>query len=1211
MLAASAFAQSAGSISGTIKDASGAALPGVTVTLANPSAAVLRTATTDASGVFVSPLLPPGTYTVSAELAGFKKIERRNVILATASRINLGDLVLEVGNVAETLTVEAPVGRLQIQSESAERSDLVTNTQLRDLALNGRNITDLFKTIPGVVAGSTITTSTVQNVVGQFNVNGTRFNQHEYTVDGVTNLNLGNNTGALVTVNPDALQDVKIMTSNYQAEYGRAGGGFIALTTRSGTNEYRGGLRYFRRNEDYNANTYFNNANNRPKPPYRFNYYGWDFGGPVPFLGTKDDRKVFFFLAQEYYDQQTPAALATNVLVPTQAERNGNFSATRDGQGRPVVVIDPLTGQPFPGNIIPASRFFPGAQALLSVFPLPNAPEGGALYNYTSQLPRDIPRREDIARVDWQIATGTRLSARYIHNKDEDRQPLGTTTAQFNVPLAGIVRKNGPGDTLSLTLTHSFSPTLMNEFIYGAGRGGVYIGPINLDDVTRDRFGVTSPLLYPGADPSNTIPSMRFLGIGGQNCTATSAIQTACSVAGTDFNGTPFDQKFVINNFMDNLTKVKGAHSFKAGLYYQRANNKRTSFGPVQSNIIFANNSAHPQNTGHPYANALLGVFDSYTQAEQKITSNWFYQSIEGYLQDSWKVRPHLTLDLGLRISHYQPIYDKEHRLSVFNPDLYDPARAVRLYRPVCVGTPCVTRAIDPATTASPTLANTRPANYLNTIVPNSGDLLNGLGRASNGYPEGGFETASLLWGPRMGFAWDVHGNGRMVVRGGFGVTFDRVDTDRIADAITNPPGISQPALSLGNLAQLESATRSDILPVQGNVVGYFRDEKVPTVYSYSVGAQRDLGAGIVLDVAYVGTQSRNNPRQTDLNAVPYGAMFTREGQDPTRYGGVVPAVEPNLPSGHRDAGLAFSGINGLNPDQLRPYQGYGSLRFRSFDSRASYNSLQVALQRRYHKGLTFGVSYTLSQAKTDSAAPNDLTNPYDPSAYDYALANFDRTHYFVANYVWNLPKGGGLLGGGWLARAVLDNWTISGITWIATGNPIELNVNIAGVNATQRLLGSDSGGNAGGVQPRFRAGDGAGDGSGESRIDPAAISVPGINDRGPYDRFYLRNPGFTNFDISVFKNFPIGTNGRRYLQLRVEMFNAFNKAQFNQLNTTTNVVNGAGQTGAAIFNNYTNLAVTNNVRPTGDTRVLGTFFGEPNSTRDPRIIQLGIKLYF
>jgi hypothetical protein len=1210
-IAGSAFAQSAGSIAGTVKDGSGGALPGATVTLESPAIGVRQTMTSDGRGAFVALQLPPGTYTLIVEMSGFKKAVNDGVILPTASRVSVGDLVLELGALSETVSVEENVGRLQIQSESAERSDLVTNKQLRDLALNGRNISDLFKTIPGVVAGSTITSSTVQNVVGSFNINGTRSNQHEYTVDGVTNLNLGNNAGALVSINPDALQDVKILTSNYQAEYGRAGGGYIALTTRSGTNEYRGGLRYFRRNEDYNANNYFNSANGRPKPPYRFNYYGWDFGGRLPFLGTKQDPKVFFFLAQEYYDQQTPAATPTNVLVPTAAERNGDFSRTTDASGRPLTIIDPLTRQPFPGNVMPTNRFFPGAQGLLGMFPMPNAPEGGALYNFTSQLPRDIPRREDIARVDWQIATRTRLSVRYVHNKDEDRQPLGTTTAQFNVPLAGVVRKNGPGETFSLTLTHTVGPSLINEFIYGAGRGGVFIGPINLDDVTRSKLNVGTPLLFPGADPTDTVPSVRFLGIPGQNCTATSAIQTACSVAGTDFNGTPFDQRFVINNFMNNLTKVAGRHTFKGGLYYQRANNRRTSFGPVQSNLIFANNSAHPQNTGHPFANALLGIFDSYTQAEQKIESNWFYQSIEGYLQDTWKLTPRLTLDYGLRVSHYQPIHDQEDRLSVFNPELYSSSRAVRLYRPVCVGSPCAVRAIDPAVTAAPTMANTRPSSYLNTIVPGSGDLLNGMGRVSEGYAEGGFETPSLLWGPRLGFAWDTTGRGKMVVRGGFGINYDRVDTDRIADAITNPPGISQATLSLGSLDSLASASRSDIVPVQSNVVGYSGDQKVPTVYSYSIGVQRDLGAGIVVDVAYVGTQSRNNPRQTDLNAVPYGAMFTRDGQDPTRYGGTVPAVEPNLPPAHRDAGLSFSGVNGLNPDLLRPFQGYGSMRFRSFDSKASYNSLQVALQRRFSGSLTFGLSYTLSRAKTDSAGTTDATHPFDKNAYDYALASFDRTHYFVANYVWNVPKGGRLLGGGRLARALLDNWTLSGIAWIATGNPIELAVNIAGVNATQRLLGTDAGGNAGGLQPRLRVSGDPDAGSGQGRIDPAAFSVPGINDRGPYDRFYLRNPGFTNFDLSVFKNFPIGGSGKRYLQLRVEAFNIFNSAQFDQLNTATNVTNAAGQTGAALFNNYTGLTVTSNLRPAGDTRVLGTFFGEPNRTRDPRIVQLGVKLYF
>jgi hypothetical protein len=286
-------------------------------------------------------------------------------------------------------------------------------------------------------------------------------------------------------------------------------------------------------------------------------------------------------------------------------------------------------------------------------------------------------------------------------------------------------------------------------------------------------------------------------------------------------------------------------------------------------------------------------------------------------------------------------------------------------------------------------------------------------------------------------------------------------------------------------------------------------------------------------------------------------------------------------------------------------------MRFRSFDSRASYNSLQVALQRRFSRRLTFGLSYTLSRARTDSAGTTDATHPFDTRTYDYALANFDRTHYLVGNYVWNLPGGGGLLGGGSFARALLDNWTLSGIAWMASGNPIELGVNIAGVNATQRLLGTDSGGNAGGLQPRlFVTGDPA-NAAGDARIDPTGLGVPGINDRGPYDRFYLRNPGFTNFDVSLFKNFPLGSGGKRSIQLRVEAFNVFNHAQFDQLNTATNVVNGAGQTGAAIFNSYSGLRVTNNVRPAGDTRVLGTFFGEPNRTRDPRIVQLGIKLYF
>jgi hypothetical protein len=318
-LATPAAAQSSGSITGTVEDVSGGVLPGASVMATNTTQYAVYTALTGEQGVFVFAEIPPGTYTIAVELSGFKRVEKRDVVLSIATKINAGVFVLDVGNVNETVTVAADAAQILLKTESAERSDLVTNTQLRELALNGRNIADLFKTIPGVIAGSTQTTSTVQNVVGSFSINGTRANQHEYTVDGVTNLNLGNNTGALVTLNPDAVEEVKVLTSNYQAEYGRAGGGYIALTTRGGTNQYRGGLRYFKRSEAFNANNYFNVINGRPKPFYRYDYAGWDFGGPVPLGGTPGARRLFFFAAQEYYQQKTPATSPTNIRVPLSA----------------------------------------------------------------------------------------------------------------------------------------------------------------------------------------------------------------------------------------------------------------------------------------------------------------------------------------------------------------------------------------------------------------------------------------------------------------------------------------------------------------------------------------------------------------------------------------------------------------------------------------------------------------------------------------------------------------------------------------------------------------------------------------------------------------------------------------------------------------------------------------------------------------------------
>lgn len=1214
-----------GSITGTVTDATGGVVPGANVTAANPTYGINRTVVSNDQGVFVFPQIPAGAYTVTVEKAGFKRIELADVVLSAGDQINAGDLQLEPGEVSATVQVQADSGQLLLKSESGERADVISGQQLRNIGLNGRNVTDLAKLIPGVISGGAASgsgASTVNNIAGSFNINGTRNDQHEYTVDGVTNFNLGNNTGALVSVNPDALEEVKILTSNYQAEYGRSGGGFIALTTRSGTNEYHGSGRYFRRHDSLNANNYFNNARGAasiPRPRYRFNFYGWDFGGPVylPRFGEggksvwNGKEKMFFFISQEYYNQLVPQLAAVNIRVPTAAERLGDFSNSIDGSGTKIYIKDPsktgacsATSQVacFPNNIIPAgSRYAPGL-AILNLFPLPNA-TGSNAFNYSSQVPSAYPRRETILRMDWQANSSTRISGRWVNNQDDQQFAYGTTTASWNFPLTITDRKNGPGNTLSFTITKNFGPTLINEFIFGAGRGGVTIAPSD-DKATRTATGISTPLLFPDANTPNLIPSLAFGGIAN----VPNAVNT--SVFG------PFVQKFVINNFIDNVTKVKGNHTFKFGVYYQRASNESNSQNHVQSDINFAHSGLNALSTGYAFSNAVVGVYESYTQANAKIAQSYFYTDLSFYVQDNWKVARRLTLDLGMRFSHYSPYVNILGPESFFNPTLFDLSKAMRLYRPVCVGaSTCASnattyRAIDPATTGTPTLANTLPSFNVGKLVPNSGSFTNGLGLSTEGYPTGGVDRHLVLPQPRLGFAWDVTGNHTTIIRGGFGITYDRYRSDVTGNAAQNQPFVLNPTLQYGFLKDIQTGGGGALSP--STIGGTDKGGDWPSVYSYSIGLQRELLGGTVVDVSFVGSQSRHLPRRSNLNSIPYGTTFKASAQDPTRFaGGVIPASEPGLPSAHQAAGLSFSGQFALPVDFLRPYQGYGDITYNNYDGNSSYKSLQVSAQRRFSQGLTFGIAYTLSKVTTTVSDNTTFTSIVDASAYDYALANFDRTHFFVANFVWGLPKGSRHLGNNRLSRAIFDNWTLSGVTSIASGNPAELGLTLTGQDAGNRLLGAFTAGNLSGQQPRLNVNGSAQ--SAPNQINLGAFTVPGINDKGPYARMYLRNPGINNQDLALAKSFPFGKEGRHSLQLRVEAFNVFNHTQFSGVNRTTNIVNGLGQqaNNAAFFNNYSGFAITNNLRPAGNGAALGTFFGEYNAARDPRILQLAAKIYF
>jgi hypothetical protein len=1218
-----------GSITGTVKDGAGAPVSGANVLVTNPATNLTRKVTTNSAGVFTAPQLPPGNYTIAVEKDGFKKLEKTNIALSAIDLVNAGDFTLDVGAVTDTVTVSADAAQIQIQSQTGERSGLVTGTQIKDLSLNGRNYQDFLRTLPGVITG-TVTgsqTSSSTGRLGDYSVNGTRGNQKELTVDGSSNIDTGNNVDTHASLNPDAIAEVKVLTSNFQAEYGRAGGAFISVVSKSGTKEFHGGGRYFYRNEGLNANNFFRNAQQTDafrndgksaRPFYRYTNVGYDIGGPVylPFLGfNKSKDKLFFYWNQEWYEQLVPEGVR-NIRVPTQAERNGDFSQTTDGNGAPIFIKDPL----LPGrcdavdqsacfrdggalNKIPAGRFYSSGQAILNLYPLPNV-TGNSQFNFTSSISTLYPRREDILRIDYNITDRTRLSARYTNNAEKRLLAYGSFASDLNFPFAPISFPR-PGRNGVLTLTHTFSPTLTNEFIFGPSSNFIELKPEG-DTALASANNINVPKLFPNVG-AGYVPNFRFGGI------------TNNTFPFTNYNGLPFINQNHTFNFIDNISKIVGSHTIKAGFYAQRSRKDQTAFARTDSDISFDNNLNNPLNTGHPYSNALLGIYNSYTQANAFPKGLYRYWNVEGYIQDNWKVTRRLTLDYGLRISWYEPQYDRLLQTGAFNPSEYDPARAPRLYAPVCINgaSTCASggnrRAVDPALLVPgfvATAANTQPSNFIAAFVPGTGDLANGIGQAKppENYPRGGYNDRGAQWGPRFGFAYDLFGDSKTVIRGGAGISYDRVQGNIAFDQIANPPAVLQPQLIFGSLNDLTPGQTGLLAP--SNVVGYAREGHLPTIYSMSLGVQYDIGYNTVIDVSYVGTLSRHLFLARELNATPFGTLFTRAAQDPTLFpGGVVPDSDSSIPQAYKDAGLKFDGSKALPINLVRPFPGVGAIRFEENVATSNFNSLQVAVNRRFSRGFSYSLAYTFSKALGVAAGDGDFVNPYNTRVYDYRLLNFDRTHAFTATYIYDLPTFGRKLGDNPFSRALFDGWQISGITSFISGNPFDLGVGIGGgVNANQRITGSWT------EPPRFRLKGDPKTGPNGLLINPDAFIIPELGSLGQGERTYLRNPGINNTDLSIFKNFYIGDpeKGRR-IQLRLEAFNVFNHTQFAGINTGTALSVGSNSN-AGIFNNYGQVVITNNLRNgpvEGSNVALGQRFGEYNSARDPRTIQLGIKIYF
>lgn len=1152
-----------GSITGRVVDQQGAVVASVSVTAIEPNKNVTVTTKTGDQGDFTFAGLQPGTYTVRVEAPGFKRLERSNVPLDANDKLALGDLALQVGAVTESVEISAQAALLQ--AESVERSATIVSKQMENIEVNGRSPLDMAKLIPGVVSTANFSVGGVGGLSNLF-INGNRGTENQLTINGIGDIDTGSNGGQNVTVSLDSMAEFKILTGTYQAEYGRNAGGQFSLVTKSGTSEFHGSGYWYHRHDDLNANTWINNVRGLPRNLFRFNDPGYTIGGPVyiPKLvhATKD--KLFFFWSEEFQRQLQPNA-PQNKTVPTALERKGDYSQSVDNNGKPFVIKDPLTGQPFAGNIIPSSRFYAPGQALLNLYPLPNSP-GSTGFNYTSQLSSRLPRREDLLRLDYNVSQNIRAFGHWIQNSFPQSLPYGSFVLGPTVPVTTITDTR-PGNSLAAGVTWVLSPTMTNETNWGYTKNKIDIVEVG-SVLRRKTSGVTLPLLYPGAVQDDYIPNATF---NGSHLTNSPTFVT---------NDAPFHNYNTSIDVSDNLTKIWRSHTIKTGIFMQRSRKDQTSFSDNNGSYNFGDSSSNPLDTGYGYSNALLGVFNSMDQSSAYINGKYRYWNIEGFVQDTWKLTPRITLDYGLRISWYQPQYDSSLQASTFVLSAWDPAKAPRLYQPTMVnGT---RMAIDPTT------GQTLPAYDIGLEVPGSGDPFNGVVQAGKGINKYLQPNPHPQWGPRFGVAWDVTGKQTIVVRTGGGIYYDRFQGNRVFDFVRNPPETVQPTLQYGFAQNIDP---KNVLLAPPNLYAADPTGKVPTTYSYQFSVQTRLPWSIMLDTAYVGSQARHLQDNRNLNPVPYGANFLPQNQDPT-----LVATNPT----------ALAGNNALLTQFLRPLRGYGQISLYESAATSNYNAFQAQVNKRFGGGLFFGVAYTWSRAMT--TAQGDTTwvraDQYTRQA-EYGPANFDRRQVLSLNYVYSLPT---LHDSNSLVRALTGGWQVSGVTQITTGSPFTPGFNISGAgnaNITGNALASGNTQEQArlamvpGCDPYTHSSDPF------NRLNAACFAAPKPGSLGLESGINsLYNPGLVNFDLALQKEFKVKERVR--FQFRVDAFNVFNHPNFTGLNTTLN------------FNAYPNLGLANNATPYNASGQLVnvTGFGSvtvpsPGNAGSARILQTLIRIQF
>jgi hypothetical protein len=1161
---------------GSVQDSQGGMLPGASVALTSRTQGYSLTTVTDPEGRFVFPIVRPDRYALEVSMPGFKTLERTNVVVNANDKLSTGILTLEVGEVTESVSVVARLSELQ--AESGERSFTLEDEAIGNIANNGRSPVGFATLVPGV-APLNGTENTV--AVSDFTVNGQRWDQNNMTIDGIGNIDTGNNGGPMATTNLDAVSEFKILTNAYQAEYGRSAGGQVQMVTRSGTQEFHGSGYWYGRRSGWNANSWTNNRDGIEPAEASRNDFGYTIGGPVfvPGVFNEDRTRVFFFWSQEFQRRKDPVPERLS-RVPTALERQGDFSQSVDSSGNPWPYIrDYTTGLPCgPGDTrgcfqdggvpgrIPQDRLYQPGIGALNIYPMPNF-DGGSGINYRSQAPDSQPRREELLRVDVQATDGWRLTARYMRNKELQELPYGVVWAGAGSnnldDVAATV--DYPGSNWMLSATGILDDTTSLEMSVGRASNAIEFA-IGNPKLTRTTAGLTDmPLLYPDAVQEDLIPEMYFDG---------GRVGASAGRYGTH-NG-PFVAENTTYDALANLTKVLGSHTAKFGVYFQSSWKGQSPGASFNSTIYFIDGPNNPYDTSFGYANAATGVFTAYWQASKYAYPEWVYRNFEWYAQDNWKASSRLTLDYGVRFYYLTPQWDQTVEASTFLPDRFDAANAARLFYPVCIGAyPCsggARRGMDPALLdagVTPTLENTVDGRFIGRLTPDS-NRFNGAFQAGQGIGDTMQSGNVFRVSPRFGFVYALSGRSTTILRGGFGVTYNRPQGNMVFGQINNGPGLLQPILQWGRLQDL-GATAGEPDPTLTMVAtAYdFRPEKT---YAWNVGLQHKLGHAIVLDVAYVGSSSKDNLSTERINAVPYGAKLLPENQDPTR-----PAT-------------ATPGASALPDDFLRPYPGYSDIGQWGYRGYSNYHSLQTSLQRRFDNGFMFSVFYVWSKALGLYYAVRPNASDEEIRRAGYSYMDYDRPHNFVVNFVYQTPRlARGLLG------VLANDWQISGIYRWMSGTPYPIDFFVPGISP-DNLTGSDYG-----ERPRVVVTCDPGKGSSGDpyrQIEASCFAPPQPGTDGTESaQYFVHGPGVDNLDLSLSKTFRLGDRVR--FEVRLDMFNALNHTQFSGVNST------------AIFASLSDPTILNLPHDGNGNLVQPNGFGTINGVRPPRTLQLVTRLTF